>query len=76
MEFLQEIEGLLFHSNIQVKEDRDNYKTSEKTLEGELDIRNDQQEELDLRYQEYLTGNGKSYSWEKVKEHIQNKHGF
>ena len=62
VELLQEMERLLFHSENQMKESMSDYKTSEKTFKEELNISEEQQEELDLRYREYLAGKSKSYS--------------
>lgn len=59
-----------------LEEDLDYYKAYKRSLEEGLNIDGNQEEELMKRYQDYLEGKGKTYSWDEVKKNIREKHGF
>lgn len=52
----------------------DNYEAKE--LFSSSILNEDQIKELDKRRERYLSDEGKSYSWEEVKQELQEKHGL
>jgi hypothetical protein len=51
----------------------DNYKINESSSSA---LTKDQINELDRRRDRYLSDEGKSYSWEEIKQKLRDKHGL
>lgn len=70
-DILKKIEKILDVNWPEVKEGSEEYKIL--TPQKDSVLTDEQIEEVDRRYQKYLRGEGKSYTWEEIEEEIQKK---